>query len=138
MAALVRDFDEQVAVRGIGHGHFGEVAEHGLHQHVLEPDAGAAQRSRFVAAVRDALGVRHGVPGIGAEQRQHLGREVVGGIVDRHRPVDGGEGIESRAFGGGDQLGGPMRRPGEGDGVGHVCTQTVTVGTVKIFLQYVL
>src|SRR4029079_9241616 len=66
------------------------------------------------------------------------GRKVEGGVVDRNRPVDSGERVEGRAFGGSNQLGGPMRRPGERDGVAHTSTQTVTGATVKIFLQYIL
>ena len=93
-------------MRGIGHRHVGEVAQHHLHQHVLEPDPGAAQRGGLVAAVRDPFGLAHRVPRRGAVEREQLGREVERGVVDRHRPVDLAEGVEGGALGGGDQLAG--------------------------------
>ena len=91
-------------MRGIGDGQVGEVPEHDLHQHVLEPHAGAAQRRGLVTAVRDPLGLRHRVPGGGAVEGEELGRQVEGGVVDRDRPVDVLEGVEGGALGGGDQL----------------------------------
>ena len=112
MAALVGHLDEQVAVRRVGDGHVGEVAQHDLHEHVLEPDAGAAERRGLVAAVRDLLGLGHRVPGGGAVEGQELGRQVERGVVDRHRPVDVLERVEGGALGGGDQLVGAGRRAG--------------------------
>ena len=76
--ALVGHLDQQVAVRRRGDRQLGQVAQHELHQPVLEPDAGAAQRGALVAAVGDPLRLGHGVPRGGAEQREPLRRQVVG------------------------------------------------------------
>ena len=48
----------------------GEMAEHDLHEGVLEPDPGAEHRRRLVSAVRDAFTLRHGLPCLGAVEGQ--------------------------------------------------------------------
>jgi len=82
MPALVGDFDQQVAVGGVGDGDVEQVLQHDLHQGVLEPDAGAEQRNCLVTAVGNALGLGHVVPRLGAVEREQLGREVEGAVVD--------------------------------------------------------
>jgi len=99
--ALVGHLDEQVAVRGVGDRKLGKVAQHGLHQHVLEPDTGCAQRGALVAAVGEAFVLGHRVPRSRPEQRELLGRKVVGAVVDRVVPVDLDEGVEGDPLRGG-------------------------------------
>ena len=132
-------------MRGVGDRHLGQVPEHHLHEHVLEPDAGAAQRRGLVAAVRDPVGLAHRLPDRRPVEREQLGREVERGVVDRDRPVDLAERVEGGALGRGDELagaGGGARREGRGQAGGgggaHAAMGTLAVPTVKIFLQLLL
>ena len=125
--ALVGHFHEQVAMRRIGHRELAEVAQHGLHEHVLEPDAGRAQRRALVAAVGVALRVGHRHPDGRAVEGQLLGREVEGLVVDGQVPIDFGERVERGPLRGGHELAGL-----DGSVCLHTTTLTLTVNTVKI------
>ena len=119
-------------MRGVGDRELGEVAQHGLHQHVLEPDPGRAQRGALVAAVCMPFGLAHRRPGERAVERELLGRQVEGGIVDRQAPVDLGEGVERGPLRRGDELAGLGGGCGGQDAAVHASRLKLTVFTVKI------
>jgi hypothetical protein len=127
MAAFISRFDQQVAVGGVGSRHVIEVVEQEAHENPLEPDAGAAQGGALVAAVGHALLLAHGIPLRCAVERELLGRQVIGGVVDGPVPVDLTERVVGVLFGGGDQTVG-LR----GKNRGHVIVITMLVATIKM------
>ena len=94
MAAFVRNLDEQVAERLVARLELVAVVHDHPHQDVFEPDPRSAERGGLVAAVGAALALRHALPGGGAVERQRSRRQVEARVVERHRPIDGGEGVE--------------------------------------------
>ena len=135
MPALVGDFDEEVAVHRVSYVDLGQVAQHDLHECVLEPDPGAEHRRGLVTAVRDPFGLGHGIPRLGAEEREEFRWQMEGGVVDGDVPIDLTERIVRCSLRRSDEL------FGTGGGCGHVeeeChahTMTLTVVTVNIYCQ---
>ncbi len=135
MPALVGDLDEQVAVHRVSYVDLGQVAEHDLHECVLEPDPSAEHRRGLVTAVRDPFGLGHGIPGISAEEREKFRRHVKCGVVDGDGPIDLAERIVRRALGRSDELFGTGGGCGHVEEKRHAQTMTLTVVTVNIYCQ---
>lgn len=88
----------------------GEMAQHDLHQGVLEPDAGCEHRRGLVAAARDPFGLARLFPRRRCVQGEQFGWEVVGGVVDGDVPLDFLDWIVGMALVGAAQISTPTSR----------------------------
>ena len=124
-------------MRRVGHRQPSEVAQHDLHELVLEPDARGTERCTLMAAVGATLLVGHRVPYERAVQGQLLGWQVIRAVVHHvDGPVDLGERVQGRSGGSGDKLsslgGGACLHGFHPDGYSAYCQDTITVNTVTV------